>query len=83
MSEFKVAGTYICTTEHYKIFIVTQYNIEYCICSLGDIMQLTKNSKIKPNQRNHNPKKKLNSDILIIIIIIIIIGGLLSYSHLN
>ena len=38
-----------------------------------DRMQL-KNSKIKPNQRNHTtPKYKLNSHILIIII-----GGLLS-----
>ena len=63
MSEFKVGGTYICTTEQCAVhiiciiryFIVTQY----LIGSLGDIMQLKKiKNKIKPKTSN-NPKIKI------------------------
>ena len=52
ISEFKVGGTYICTTAHY-----THYKICYSNTIGSGYNTAKKNIKIKPNQRNHTTPK--------------------------
>ena len=52
MSEFKVGGTYICTTAHYMTYKIFDSNTICYRLTLG-YNAAKKSSKIKPDQRNH------------------------------
>ena len=78
MSEYKVAGTYIYTTAHYRHYMVFYCNTIFYRLTWG-YNAGKKQIKIKTDQINHTtPKEKFNSEILIIII-----GGLFSDASYN
>ena len=76
MSEFKVGGTYICTTTHY-----THYKIFYSN-TIFDRLTWGYNAANKKLKNKTKPKKSHNPKIKIELIIIITIGGLLRDSRL-